>query len=138
VRHNLLRDNDNGIIVLEDRKVTRWAADTYRQGLRHVDSVRVHDNDIGMTSGLTGMWIDNGDTAAYWRPANSSSGTTPTGSQATRSGPRAGRQAHTLRRVAGPRTPQGRQVASGRRPGIAPADATAFALGNYGAQDDIQ
>jgi hypothetical protein len=139
VHGNVLRDNDNGILVLEDRKVTRWAADTYRQGLPHIQRVRVHDNDIAMSSGLTGMWIDNGDTVGFWRPANIQF------------------ERNTYRLIGNPlrflgpgnklmRFAEWQGLGHDRKgrslpaagPGSLPAGATAFVLGAYGAQDGIQ
>jgi hypothetical protein len=70
VHDNLLRDNDNGVLVREDRRATRWAQGTYRQGLPHVHNVDVHDNDIALPRGVTGMQVENGDATGYWRPVN--------------------------------------------------------------------
>ena len=35
-----------------------------------MQGVYIHDNDLAMPHGLTGMWVDNGDPRSYWRPAN--------------------------------------------------------------------
>jgi hypothetical protein len=69
---NLLRDNDNGVLLKEDRKATRWAQDTYRAGIPHIDQVAVHDNDIGMRRGVTGTRVENGDPTAWWRRSHAS------------------------------------------------------------------
>jgi hypothetical protein len=65
VHDNLIHDNENGIFVLEDREATR--TDKYRHGVPHIDQVRIHDNDIQMVRGITGMRVEDGDSAAYWR-----------------------------------------------------------------------
>ena len=70
VHHNLLRDNDNGVLVREDRRATRWAQGSYRQGLPHVHKVDVHDNDLALPRGVTGMQVEGGDATGYWRPVN--------------------------------------------------------------------
>ncbi|HEY6795291.1 MAG TPA: right-handed parallel beta-helix repeat-containing protein [Kineosporiaceae bacterium] len=73
VHHNLIRDNANGIYVLENRQITRWASDSYRRGLPHVDGVRIYDNDVQMPRGITGMRVESEgvvqklDAVAYWR-----------------------------------------------------------------------
>jgi hypothetical protein len=71
VYQNLLRDNDNGVLLREDRRATRWAQQTYRQGLPHLSNVDVRDNDVGMRHGVTGMQVQNGDADGYWRQSNS-------------------------------------------------------------------
>jgi hypothetical protein len=70
IYQNLLRDNDNGIFINEDGKATRWAQDTYREGLPHIHDVDIHENDIGMRRGVTGMRVENGDPNGYWQPSN--------------------------------------------------------------------
>jgi hypothetical protein len=70
IYQNLLRDNDNGIFLNEDGNVTRWAQDTYREGLPHIHDVDVRDNDISMRRGVTGMRVENGDPNGYWQPSN--------------------------------------------------------------------
>ncbi len=70
VYQNLLRDNANGVLLREDRRATRWAQQTYRQGLPHLHDVDVYDNDVGMRHGGTGMVVQNGDAGDYWRPSN--------------------------------------------------------------------
>jgi hypothetical protein len=70
IYQNLLRENDNGIFVIEDGKATRWAQDTYREGLPHVRGVDIHENDIEMRRGVTGMSVRNGDPKGYWQPSN--------------------------------------------------------------------
>lgn len=70
VYENLIYNNDNGIYVKEDRDVTRWAADSYREGLPHVENVRIYNNDVTMGSGVTGMEIEGGDGVNYWDPSN--------------------------------------------------------------------
>jgi Right handed beta helix region len=62
---NLIHDNENGIFVLEDRQATRTG--TFRDGVPHVDRVNIHDNDIQMIRGITGMRIEDGDSTGYWR-----------------------------------------------------------------------
>jgi hypothetical protein len=69
VRANLLYDNDNGILVSEDGTATRWAQGTFRQGLPHVRDVDVHDNDVSMSRGVTGMRVENADAIRFWRTA---------------------------------------------------------------------
>jgi hypothetical protein len=67
VRANLLFDNDNSILILEDGTATRPAQDTYRQGLPHVHDVDVHDNDVSMAGGVTGMRVEDADPIRFWR-----------------------------------------------------------------------
>jgi hypothetical protein len=67
VHANLLRDNANGVYVLEDRDITRWGARSFRQGLPHIDGVRIHDNDIQMPRGVTGMHVDGRGVLAPWQ-----------------------------------------------------------------------
>ena len=69
VYDNLVYDNDNGIFVREDRQATRWAQDSFREGLPHVEHVRIHNNDLRMLSGFTGMRVERGDARDYWRPS---------------------------------------------------------------------
>ena len=139
VHNNVVRDNDNGIFVFEDEKVTRWRADSYRQGLPHIVGLRVHDNDVAMSRGITGMWVENGDPKAYWRPSN------------VRFEKNTYRLSGAKGRFLGP----GNQIMSfaewqdlghdrnGRSLpaaglGSLPAGATAFVMGDYGAQGGIQ
>jgi hypothetical protein len=70
IYQNLLRDNDNGIFILENGKATRWAQDTYREGLPHIRGVDIRENDIEMRRGVTGMRVQNGDPDGYWQPSN--------------------------------------------------------------------
>lgn len=66
VYHNLIRDNANGIYVLEDREVTRETANLFRSGLPHIEQVQIRDNDIQMPRGITGMRVEKGDASTYW------------------------------------------------------------------------
>jgi len=61
---NVIQDNDNGILVTEDPLARR--AGTFRDGIPHVDRVDIHDNDIHMIRGITGMRIEGGDATSYW------------------------------------------------------------------------
>jgi hypothetical protein len=70
VYENLVYDNDNGIFVRENRTATRWAQDSYREGLPHIGNVEIRDNDVRMLRGFTGMRVENGDARDYWRPSN--------------------------------------------------------------------
>jgi hypothetical protein len=74
VSQNLLEGNANGVLLREDRRATRYAQDTYRQGIPHIQDVVVSDNDIGTPrGGVTGMQVQNGDApASYWQPSNAS------------------------------------------------------------------
>jgi hypothetical protein len=65
VYDNVIHDNENGIFVVEDRRATRTG--TFRDGVPHVDRVNIHDNDIQMIRGITGMRVDDGDSVGYWR-----------------------------------------------------------------------
>jgi hypothetical protein len=67
VHDNLLRNNEHGILVVEDRQRTPSAADRYRRGFPHIERVQIHDNDIQNPRGYTGMRVENGDAVAYWR-----------------------------------------------------------------------
>jgi hypothetical protein len=40
-------DSDNGIFVREDTRATRWADDSYREGLPHVENGDSHHNEDG-------------------------------------------------------------------------------------------
>jgi parallel beta-helix repeat protein len=62
---NLIHDNDNGIFLLEDRRGTRTGR--FREGIPHIDRVNIHDNDIQMIRGTTGMYVAGGDATGYWR-----------------------------------------------------------------------
>ena len=70
VYENVVYNNDNGIYVKEDREVTRWAPDSYREGLPHIENVHIYDNDIAMGLGVTGMEVENGDGIRYWDQTN--------------------------------------------------------------------
>ena len=72
VTQNLLAGNANGVLLREDRRVTRDAQDTYRQGIPHIQGVVVSDNDIATAAGgVTGMEVFNGDgSASWWQQAN--------------------------------------------------------------------
>jgi hypothetical protein len=65
VHDNLIHDNENGIFVLEDRQAKRIGR--FRDGVPHIDQVHVHDNDIQMVRGSTGMFVADGDSTGYWR-----------------------------------------------------------------------
>jgi len=68
VYQNLVDGNDNGILLKEDP--TRTAPPgTLRQPLPHIRDVDVHDNDLGMRRGVTGMRVDGGDPGGDWRRA---------------------------------------------------------------------
>lgn len=70
VYENLVYDNHNGIFVRENLNITREAEDTYRKKVPHIERVNIHNNDVGMRRGVTGMWVDNGDAHAYWQPSH--------------------------------------------------------------------
>jgi hypothetical protein len=70
VDQNLLRDNANGVLLREDRRATRWAQQTYRQGLPHLHDVDVAGNDVGMRDGVTGVTVRNGDPGRSWQLSN--------------------------------------------------------------------
>jgi hypothetical protein len=67
IHSNLLRDNANGILLLEDRNITRWGAGSYRRGLPHIDGVRIHDNDVQTPRGVTGMRVESTGTFTFWQ-----------------------------------------------------------------------
>jgi hypothetical protein len=138
VHHNLVRDNTNGILVVEDRQVTRWAAGRYRQGVPHVQAVRIRGNDVQMLRGVTGMRVESGDARAYWRPSN------------VRFAGNTYRMERARERFLGPGNDyygyaewrrlghdrDGRLLPAASH-GSLPAGATAFVMGVYGAQGGI-
>ena len=137
VHSNLLWGNDNGVLLNEDSKAVRWAQDTYRQGLPHIQDVDVHDNDISMQRGVTGMQVQNGNASGYWQPSNA---------QFVRNTYRSDETEHRFMGAGnnlysfGEWKALGNDLHGSALPGSSagslPKQATAFAMSQYGAQDD--
>jgi hypothetical protein len=135
VHHNLLHDNENGIYVLEDRKIVRWHADRYRHGVPHIVRVRIRDNDVQMPRGITGMRVESGDALSYWTAEHVRfSGNTYRMDRGRERflGPANGNYSFTTwQRRGQDRT--GRLLPQGSV-GSLPSDATPFVMRDYGAR----
>jgi Right handed beta helix region len=134
VYENLVYDNKNGILVKEDRQATRWAQDSFREGLPHVERVSVHDNDLRMLRGFTGMRLERGDARGYWRPSHIrfAGNTYRLGGEGRFLGP--GNDVYTVdewRDLGNDRTGTVHSAASD---GSLPPRARTFAMSAYGAQ----
>jgi hypothetical protein len=136
VSQNLLRDNANGVLLREDRRVTRWAADTYRQGLPHLHDVEVSDNDIAMRQGVIGTEVRNGDSIMDWPPSNARfAGNTyrldPAGHQFLG----AGNHGYTFEQWRGLGNDRDGRALPAASTGSLPSGAVAFAPSRYGANE---
>jgi hypothetical protein len=132
---NVLDANHNGILVTEDRRATRWDEQSFREGLPHVRDVDIHDNDVRMFDGFTGMRVENGDATAWWRPGNIrfAANTYRFDGGQRFMGP--GNRGYTFdqwRRLGNDR--DGRSLSALSR-GSLPPGATAFRMVRYGATD---
>jgi hypothetical protein len=135
VYHNLLWDNDNGILIREDQQATRWAQGTYRQGLPHIHDVDVHDNDIGMRRGVTGVQVKNGDATAFWRPSNARfAGNVYRSDQTEHQFMGAGNNRYTFDQWRALGNDPGGRALPASTTGALPSQATAFAKRSYGAR----
>jgi hypothetical protein len=136
VTQNLLAGNANGVLLREDRRVTRFAQDTYRQGIPHIQRVVVSDNDVATAAGgVTGMQVRNGDAPASWRqPSNARfSGnayhSAPGGPRFL--GPGNNHYSYDQWRALG--NDPGSALRPASSPGSLPHQATAFVASRYGA-----
>lgn len=136
VTQNLLAGNANGVLLREDRRVTRYAQDTYRQGIPHIQGVVVSDNDVATAAGgVTGMQVRNGDApASWWQPSNARfSGNTyrsaPGGLRFL--GPGNNHYSYDQWRALG--NDPGSALRPASSPGSLPHQATAFVASRYGA-----
>jgi hypothetical protein len=133
VFENVLDGNHNGILVTEDRQATRWAERSFRDGLPHVRDLDIHDNDVRMFDGFTGMRVENGDATAYWRPANVRFAANTYRIDGGQRFMGAGNRGYTFeqwRRLGNDRDGRGLSALSR---GTLPPGATAFSMGRYGA-----
>ena|GEM_PF-1413915 len=133
VYENVLDGNHNGILVTEDRQATRWGEQSFRDGLPHVEGVDIHDNDVRMLDGVTGMRVENGDATAYWRPDNVRFAANTYRFDGGERFMGAGNQSYTFdewRRLGNDRDGQGLSALSR---GTLPLGATAFSMRPYGA-----
>ena len=62
-KDNLTGGNENGILVTEDL----WRGGLTFATVYPTSTVDIHDNDIQMIRGITGMRIEGGDATGYWR-----------------------------------------------------------------------
>jgi Right handed beta helix region len=136
VTQNLLAGNANGVLLREDRRVTRFAQDTYRQGIPHLQRVVVSDNDVATAAGgVTGMQVRNGDApAGWWQRSNARfSGNTyrsaPGGPRFL--GPGNNHYSYDQWRALG--NDPGSPLRPASSPGSLPRQATAFVASRYGA-----
>jgi len=135
VHQNLLDGNDNGILLKED--ATRTAPPgTVRQPLPHIHDVDVHDNDVGMRRGVTGMRVDGGDPGGDWRQA----GVRFAGNRyrLDRDGERfvgVGNDVVTFDQWQALGNDTGGTALPAATVGSLPPGATAFAMTSYGARD---
>jgi hypothetical protein len=132
---NVLDGNANGILVTEDRQATRWDQRSFRNGLPHVQQVDIHDNDVRMFGGFTGMRVENGDATAWWRPGNVRFAANTYRFDGGQRFMGAGNRGYTFeqwRRLGNDR--DGSSLSALSR-GSLPPDATAFSMRQYGAGD---
>jgi hypothetical protein len=136
VTQNLLAGNTNGILLREDRRPTRWAQHTYREGIPHIQGVVVSDNDIATAAGgVTGMQVQNAEgSTSWWQPSNARfSGNTYRSAPGELSflGPGNNRLDYDQWRALGNDTDS--VLLAADSPGSLPPDARAFVPARYGA-----